>query len=923
MRDIMLVYMRAGGWREHDFRPYVAHLNRSQGARPTAWFYDGFLFMAYGGAPSGHLYYNGPTDAADWRFFLDWCFGDGEALSALDAAVRDLEGGLGPVPQPRRVIVMIPYPYPGQRAFGDVDGDGTSEDFSRPAERLQTVQWFVDEVESRWRAARLPRLELWGYYWMHEAVGPADADLVRQVAQHVHGLGRGFMWIPYFNASGTRDWRRLGFDLAILQPNYAFMDRGGWRDETRLSVAANLARRWGMGIEIELDGRATESRDSLLNLLEYLRHGAPDLDDYGRALRAYYQGHHSISDLYESGLPACNAAYDALFNITRGRYPVVRRSLALGARCLADGTPTHRLTDGKWATRVGVVPAAPPWRPGDRHEVLVELSRPVTVSEVRLHLAPVRRRNLGRVLPRSVALRVPRQDVRSDAPQRLRAWSDLDVRWLPPGLRSDGLAGGFGRLLFPCRRTSRLLISVSQPRASLRLDEVQVLANLIPMQGAVCAAYPAPSSGTPDVLIDGDSETSASWNGGDLRLHLDLGEERVVGALEVRGCTGTLQVTSLAAGRDSQSDTSPVPFVAQRLQGALAVRVSPGPVRRFDLRLAWPEGESLRLDEIELPPARNVALGARYEYDPPYRAKYPDDGGELTDGHLSTGFADGGTVGYYATPATVTVDLGRPYDVERVRAHVQGGGYAAVHFPSHVTVSTSLDARTWRIAAHAMPPGRTSATSHQSMRFVVAQFPRTRARYVRVLCEARGWTMLSEIEVLAPHSEDKYADNTGLLTDGAYTETNYAQKRAAGWTDRERRVTLDLGRPRTIVRVNAHLQGGGPAAVWFPRKMSVATSDGVSQYCGGAMAAKRGTEPFSRQDAVYSTCGRLGEKGSVPFLAVHPYSAKTLPTSADGAEWRDAGSTTAHPPENGHEDVRGYMSVAFAARTARYVRLHF
>ncbi|MFQ6096212.1 MAG: hypothetical protein ACE5O2_00690 [Armatimonadota bacterium] len=41
-------------------------------------------------------------------------------------------------------------------------------------------------------------------------------------------------------------------------------------------------------------------------------------------------------------------------------------------------------------------------------------------------------------------------------------------------------------------------------------------------------------------------------------------------------------------------------------------------------------------------------------------------------------------------------------------------------------------------------------------------------------------------------------------------------------------------------------------------------------------AAKKGTEPFSQQNAVYSTCGPMVEKGSVSFFAVHPYSAEVL-----------------------------------------------
>ena len=65
MRDIMLIYGEPGKWKPDDFLPYVAYLDRQ--GKPRDWFYDAFLFMMFGGAPSGKMYIDGATNRKDWE----------------------------------------------------------------------------------------------------------------------------------------------------------------------------------------------------------------------------------------------------------------------------------------------------------------------------------------------------------------------------------------------------------------------------------------------------------------------------------------------------------------------------------------------------------------------------------------------------------------------------------------------------------------------------------------------------------------------------------------------------------------------------------------------------------------------------------------------------------------------------------------
>ena len=70
MRDVMLCYASPEAWSVEHFRPYVAYLDPQSGL-PRDEFFDAWLMLQYGGAPSGAAYIDGPTTKADWDAFLD------------------------------------------------------------------------------------------------------------------------------------------------------------------------------------------------------------------------------------------------------------------------------------------------------------------------------------------------------------------------------------------------------------------------------------------------------------------------------------------------------------------------------------------------------------------------------------------------------------------------------------------------------------------------------------------------------------------------------------------------------------------------------------------------------------------------------------------------------------------------------------
>ena len=223
---------------------------------------------------NGEATSTGATNRTDWQYYLDeLLFKKGRSLDALETCIRDVEKTLGPRGRKTPVIIMIPYPSQAMKDFGDVDGDGRSEDLSQPADRLKAVRWCVDEILRRWERAGLSTLSLWGFYWMNEGIGPQDEAIVRATADFVHQRGYGLHWIPYYSAPGYDKLPQLGIDFAVLQPNYAFMEQNGQRpQEQRLEDTARKARQWRMGIEIEMVSELSTLSERN-NLWDYLTHG--------------------------------------------------------------------------------------------------------------------------------------------------------------------------------------------------------------------------------------------------------------------------------------------------------------------------------------------------------------------------------------------------------------------------------------------------------------------------------------------------------------------------------------------------------------------------------------------------------------------------------------------------------------------------
>ena len=293
-----------------EYMPFVGYYDR--GGKLADTFFDSFLFLPYGAYVNEE---NG--DFTAWNAYVDNVFAEDANVNALSEAAERVSEGLG---RDVRVSVFfsILYTWPDKTSFGDVDGDGVIEDFSKAEDRKKAIKWIIDEQLARFEAGGYDNLDLLGFYWYEEQVtytDPHELALIRYASDYVHSLGYKLMWIPWYCAPGYTDWKELGFDMACMQPNYAF---SGQATVERLYDNAETTRRLGMCVEIEIG--QYDAQADILRYKEYLAVGAET--GYMDAVKCYYQAGMpgAFYAAWKSADPFVNSVYHDTYLFAKGKY---------------------------------------------------------------------------------------------------------------------------------------------------------------------------------------------------------------------------------------------------------------------------------------------------------------------------------------------------------------------------------------------------------------------------------------------------------------------------------------------------------------------------------------------------------------------------------------------------------------------------
>lgn len=257
-KDLCLLYHSKNhdGYNEQTLLPYLAYVD-TEGVMQDVMF-DSFLFLLSGGFPSGTGGSQGYTQS-DMEWVINDLFTEGENILALEETAGKVKAELGLDKDFKYGLAIAVYQaYPGDPDL---------------QKRINAIKDQIAMFEERFNQYEFKNIELVAYYWFDEGVYDENNEvkLVQTISDHVHDKGLDFIWIPWYGASGVDSWQDHGFDVACMQPGYVFKEEVL---DTRMETAADMARYFGMGIEIEIGYNSLTNAKLYQRYLEYLSAGA-------------------------------------------------------------------------------------------------------------------------------------------------------------------------------------------------------------------------------------------------------------------------------------------------------------------------------------------------------------------------------------------------------------------------------------------------------------------------------------------------------------------------------------------------------------------------------------------------------------------------------------------------------------------------
>lgn len=264
-------------WTKDRFEKTAVYTDR-QGVKH--WFFESMLMLeiwddnyavTYSVANDGKK----SSRKTHWEALLDYWFdSSATGLQALDDCIAENAVKIGTPPAPRYIVMTLPDPVYFENYADGAAGknlntvywgsiDGVQMDFSRMDHRLKAYKWYIDQIRERFAQEDYKYIQLLGFYILSETLSMKGTwrydykqheELIPLVADYCHLCNEGLYWIPYSVSStdeghnkALKNWKKFGFDLAVLQPNYYWDDKS-W------SVTCDYINTYDMGMEFEFEG---------------------------------------------------------------------------------------------------------------------------------------------------------------------------------------------------------------------------------------------------------------------------------------------------------------------------------------------------------------------------------------------------------------------------------------------------------------------------------------------------------------------------------------------------------------------------------------------------------------------------------------------------------------------------------------------
>ncbi len=275
----------------------------------TDFFFDSFYFLPMVSTPSFFSARLGVCKQ-DFLNYIDDVFYKDRNAFALNEAVGEVKEALNKPDYKAFVYLPAFSVSPRQKDFGDVDGDGVTEDCENFEDFKKVAKWYIDTILKRFNDSELENLKLNGFCLYDEHI---DADAhsharIKFIADYIHSLGYKFFWIPSANTPGASSWRELGFDCVTMQPGYAF---SGGSTFNRLATVADEAKYNGIGIELEISGIFGTDRQYIA-CIDYLFCGA--VKGYMNTVKSYYAD--GVPSTYDRTFASADPKYRAVYDLT-------------------------------------------------------------------------------------------------------------------------------------------------------------------------------------------------------------------------------------------------------------------------------------------------------------------------------------------------------------------------------------------------------------------------------------------------------------------------------------------------------------------------------------------------------------------------------------------------------------------------------
>ena len=342
-------------------QPYVwsqdrlaPHVSFTDALGKENWLFESFLFieatdvkrgLTMSIAPSGHS-----AKKESWQDQLDLWLGPEGGVANLEKACADAASRIGKPSRRRQVIITVPDAIMFEN-FADKKSstiywgelDGKALDFADVNQQLEALCWYIDTARKMFASLKCKYLELGGFYVVSEdlPVEYGDTELEKlntkykrwetiapALSNYCHEKGQGLYWIPYHMAAGYRFWKRLGFDMAWMQPNYYWDLKNPGRHPIDMTMQAIKTN--GMGIELEFEysliteqmkikkqgpdgaGKMVFDESDVPGLKEQFRDYMRKFKDaglYGVVPIALYSGSNALTELAGSSCPEDRELY--------------------------------------------------------------------------------------------------------------------------------------------------------------------------------------------------------------------------------------------------------------------------------------------------------------------------------------------------------------------------------------------------------------------------------------------------------------------------------------------------------------------------------------------------------------------------------------------------------------------------------------